>query len=99
MVRTRTHCPSPGPGPGPSPSPSPSPSPGPSPEPSPSPPSPTPTPSPDPTQAFIYLDEKGEGWLPLVDFENALLLVLSPETDDTEQQAKQVMMAPQVSRQ
>jgi len=47
-------------------------------------------------KAFIYLDEKGEGWLPLLDFENALLLVLSPETDDHEKLAKQVMMAPQV---
>jgi len=45
-------------------------------------------------KAFIYLDEKGEGWLPLDDFENALLLVLS--TDDQEKQANQVMMAPQV---
>ena len=48
------------------------------------------------SQAFIYLDEKGEGWLPLADFESALLLVLSPETDDPEELAKQVMMAPQV---
>ena len=62
-------------------------------------------------KAFIYLDEKGEGWLPLEDFESALLLVLSPGADgqheeqrgeqsgEHAQQAKQedqVMMAAQV---
>jgi len=46
-------------------------------------------------KAFIYLDEEGGGWLPVADFENALLLVLSGSGSEADK-ARQVMMAPQI---
>jgi len=46
-------------------------------------------------KVFIYLDEAGDGWLPIEDFQNALLLVLSG-TDSEADKDRQVMMAPQV---
>ena len=94
------------------PKPYPKPNPNPKPKPNPNPdPLPNPDPNPNSDKAFIFLDEKGEGWLPLEDFESALLLVLSPGADgqheeqrgeqsgEHAQQAKQedqVMMAAQV---
>lgn len=45
-------------------------------------------------RAFMYLDDRGDGWIKIMDFEEALLLVLA--SGGEQEQEKQLMMAPQV---